>query len=82
MAVLLVAETLLGAILVAFPRSRACVTAALDWVRAIRVFKRTPPPTNLLDLAEAPPATVAPVLGNFKIFIIKALMVRISNALN
>ena len=66
MAVLLVAETLLGAILVAFPQSRACVAAALDWVRAIKILKRTPSP-QLIDLAGGPPATVAPVLGNFKI---------------
>ena len=26
--------------------------------------QEVPPPTNLLDLAEVPPATVAPVLGN------------------
>ena len=66
MAVLVIAETLLGVILAVFPRSRACVTAALDWVRAVRILKRSPPPTNLLDLAEVPPATVAPVLGNLK----------------
>ena len=63
MAVLLALETLLGAILVAFPQSRVCITAALDWVRAIKILKRTPP-TDLLDLGTAPPATVAPVLGN------------------
>ena len=66
MAVLLAIETLLGAILIAFPQSRACITAALDWVRAVRILKRTPP-QDLVDLAEAPPATVAPVMGNFKI---------------
>ena len=63
MAVFLALETLLGAVLVAFPQSRACVTAALDWVRALKILKRTPPP-NLLDLDAAPSATVAPVLGN------------------
>ena len=39
LAALLALETLLGAILIAFPRSRACITAALDLVRAIRVQK-------------------------------------------
>ena len=71
MGVLLALETLLGVILVAFPQSRACVTATLDWVRAIKILKRTPPPTNLLDLQEVPPATAAPVLGNSNFFIIK-----------
>jgi hypothetical protein len=42
LAVLLALETLLGVILIAFPRSRVCVTAALDLVRAIRIIK-TPP---------------------------------------
>ena len=42
LAVLLVLETLLGAILIAFPKSRVCINAALDLVRAMRVFK-TPP---------------------------------------
>ena len=41
LAALLALETLLGAVLIAFPRSRVCITAALDLVRAIRA-QRSP----------------------------------------
>jgi hypothetical protein len=41
LAALLALETLLGAVLIAFPRSRVCITAALNLVRAIRA-QRSP----------------------------------------
>ena len=52
LAILLALETLLGAILVAFPKSRVCIVAALDLVRAVRIAKRTPPPVIAADDAE------------------------------
>jgi hypothetical protein len=71
LSILLALETLLGAILIAFPKSRVCIAAALDLVRAVRILKRTPPPVvvddDVVDVevptASAPPAVqhVAPL---------------------
>ena len=61
LAVLLAIETLLGAILIAFPKSRACITAALDLVRAIRVQK-SPQPVGVIDVVvvDVAPSASAP----------------------
>ena len=55
LAVLLALETLLGVLLIAFPKSRVCLTATLDLVRAIRSIN-TPPlvAAAVVDDVEAP----------------------------
>jgi hypothetical protein len=65
LAILLALETLLGAILIAFPKSRVCIVAALDLVRAMRILKRTPPPVVTADdvvAVEAPTASAPPAV--------------------
>ncbi len=60
LAILLALETLLGGILIAFPKSRACITAALDLVRAIRI-QRSPVPVVVVDVADdVAPSASAP----------------------
>jgi hypothetical protein len=61
LAVLLSLETLLGAILIAFPKSRVCIVAALDLVRAIRI-QRSPQPVVVIDVVvdDVAPSASAP----------------------
>jgi hypothetical protein len=59
LAILLALETLLGGILIAFPKSRACITAALDLVRAIRI-QRSPAPVVVVIDADVVPSPSAP----------------------
>jgi hypothetical protein len=60
LAVLLAIETLLGAILIAFPKSRACIVAALDLVKAIRIQK-SPQAVGVVEVVvEAAPSASAP----------------------
>jgi hypothetical protein len=60
LAALLALETLLGAILIAFPRSRACITAALDLVRAIRIQRSPEVVADIVVVVDVPPSASAP----------------------
>ena len=60
LAALLALETLLGGILIAFPKSRACITAALDLVRAIRVQRSPVVVDDIIIVVDVAPSTSAP----------------------
>ncbi len=60
LAALLALETLLGAILIAFPRSRACITAALDLVRAIRIRRSPAVVDDIVVVVDVGPSASAP----------------------
>jgi hypothetical protein len=60
LAALLALETLLGAVLIAFPRSRVCITAALDLVRAIRIQRSPAVVDHIVVVVDVGPSASAP----------------------
>ncbi len=67
---LLIAEVVLGAVLMVFPQTRGCIYTLLVWARTIRMTRPTPElapqaPAEAVAPAEADDAPVAaPVRGN------------------
>ena len=64
LAALLALETLLGAILIAFPRSRACITAALNLVRAIRIQRSPAVVEDIVVVVDVDPSASAPPVSD------------------